>query len=81
MTTATPSRREALAPSLVMEGAMKPMMMRGTQNVISWPIMYCRVTMTFITLSGNTRPQRMPTAMPRSRRKGRLPNSFFIMTS
>ena len=32
MTTATPSRRDAFLPSLVMDGAIKPMMMSGTQN-------------------------------------------------
>ena len=81
MITATPSSRDALVPSRVMDGAMKPMMIRGTQKVMSWPMMYWRVTTTFMTLSGNTSPQRMPTAMPKSRRKGRLSNSFFIFFS
>ena len=35
MITATSSIRVALLPSLVMEGAMKPMMIRGTQKVMS----------------------------------------------
>ena len=35
MITATPKRREALAPSLVMEGAIKPMMISGTQKLMS----------------------------------------------
>ena len=87
--TATPSSREALAPSLVMDGAMKPIIMRGTQKVMSWPMMYCRVTMIFMTPSetpgqgrtGMTRPQMIPMAMPKSRRKGRLLHSFFIISS
>ncbi|VUX13415.1 Uncharacterised protein [Faecalibacterium prausnitzii] len=54
MTIATPSRREAFLPSLVMDGAMKPMMMSGTQKVMSWPMIYCKVTTTFMTLSGKT---------------------------
>ena len=80
MITATPKRREALAPSLVMEGAMKPMMISGTQKLMSWPMMYCSVTTTFMTLSEKTAPHATPTKIPRINRNGRLPKSFFIQT-
>ena len=79
MTIATPSRREAFLPSLVMDGAMKPMMMSGTQKVMSWPMIYCKVTMTFMTLSEKIWPRITPMMMPRSSRNGRLLNSFFII--
>ena len=53
MTMATASRREAFLPSFVMDGAMKPIMISGTQKVMSWPMMYCRVTTTPMVLSLN----------------------------
>ena len=51
---ATPSIREALLPSLVIDGAIKPIMIRGTQKLISCPSTYFRVTTTF----------RIPEVMP-----------------
>ena len=78
MTMATPSSREAFLPSRVMDGAMKPMTISGTQNVISWPMMYCSVTTTFMAPSGKICPSSTPTTMPSNSRNGRLFSSFFI---
>ena len=76
--TATVSMRVALPPSRVMEGAMKPMMMSGTQNMMSWPMMYLAVTTTTIAPRGRTRPSRIPAAMAISRRPGRLLKNFIV---
>ena len=72
MTIATPSRRDAFLPSLVIDGAMKPMMMSGTQKVMSWPMIYCKVTMTFMTLSGKIWPRITPMMMPRAVKNDRI---------
>ena len=69
---ATISMRVALEPILVMEGAMKPMTIRGTQNMMSWLSTYLRVTTMVMTLSGRNRPRTMPTAMPINSFRGRL---------
>ena len=55
-----------------MDGAMKPMTIRGTQNMMSWFRTYFRVTTMVMTLSGRNSPQTMPTAMPISSFRGRL---------
>ena len=38
----------------VMEGAMKPMMISGTQKVMNWPRTYCSETTTFMGPSPKT---------------------------
>ena len=70
--------REAFAPILAIEGAIKPMMISGTQKLISWPITYLTVTTTFITETPAICPKRMPSTTPSSSRNGRMPHSFFI---
>ncbi len=75
---ATISIRVALEPILVMEGAMKPMTIRGTQNMMSWLRTYFRVTTMVITFSGRNRPRIMPAAMPINSFKGRLMPFFSV---
>ena len=70
--------RDTFFPSLVIDGAMNPMMIRGTQNVMSWPRIYLTVTTTFMTASLATRPTRMPITTDTSKMKGRLVKIFFI---
>ena len=57
---------------------MNPMMISGTQNVMSWPRMYLTVTTTFMTVSLATRPTSMPMITETSRMKGRLVSTFFM---
>ena len=75
---ATISILVALEPILVMEGAMKPMTIRGTQNMMTWLSTYFRVTTTVMALSGRNRPKTMPTAMPMSSFRGRLMPLFSV---
>lgn len=53
MAMATPSIPEALLPSFVMDGAMNPMMLSGTQKVITCPRIYFKVTTRFRTHVAN----------------------------
>ena len=80
--------REALLPSWVMDGAIKPIMIRGTQKLINCPRIYFRVTITFNAavvkadseLKFKSRPNPIPKAtLPRSL-NGRLYKNllFFI---
>ena len=78
MTTATPKTRETFEPSLVMDGAMNPMMMSGTQNMMIWLSTYLTVTTTFMTDSFETSPRTMPTTTDTRRMKGRLVTIFFM---
>ena len=48
---ATPSILDAFLPSLVIDGAIKPMMISGTQKLISSDRMNFTVTTMFITAS------------------------------
>ena len=80
MHSATISIREALFPSLVMEGAIKPMMISGTQKLINWPTINFTVTIMFRSAfamavpsaAESKSPAAMPAASARSRRNGRL---------
>ena len=75
-------------PSLVMEGAIKPMMISGTQKLMNWLLMNLTVTRTFsrAAVTGEpsaalrARPAQMPTASATKSLKGRLLKklSFFI---
>ena len=47
--SATPSIREAFFPSLVIDGAIKPITISGTQKLISSDKINLTVTTTFIT--------------------------------
>ena len=47
ITIATPSIREAWLPSFVIEGAINPMIIKGTQKLINCPKIYFAVTTTF----------------------------------
>ena len=81
ITIATPSMREALFPSLVMDGAMKPIIISGTQKVISSPRMYLTVTTTFINASFAASPAAMPIITPSISLAGRLFMILFIDVS
>ena len=73
--------RDTFEPSFVMDGAMKPMIISGTQNIMTWPSTYLTVTTTFITASLATRPTRMPATTATSKINGRLVKNFFMKTS
>ena len=72
--------RVALPPSLVMEGAIKPMMISGTQNMMICPMMYLAVTTTTMAPRGSTSPARMPITIASSSRAGRLLKIFIVLT-
>ena len=84
--SATSSILEALRPSLVIEGAIKPMMISGTQKLISSDSINLTVTTTFITAVPTAPadsipascPAMIPATTPTRRRNGRLLNIFFI---
>ena len=86
---ATPSILDAFLPSLVIDGAIKPMMINGTQKLIISDKIYFTVTTIFITASPaaftDSRPASCPAMIPittpRSSLNGRLENSFFILSS
>ena len=85
MTMATESIRDALLPSFVIDGAINPMMISGTQKLITWPRMYFRVTTTFriamvrpeSSVELNTRPKMIPSTTPTRSLNGRLLKNCF----
>ena len=79
-TRARPSIREALLFRRVMEGAINPMIIKGTQKLIREPSNSLMVRMTCITVAFATRPTTMPTITPIKSQKGRLLVNFFIPT-
>ena len=79
--TAMLSMREALLPMRVMDGAMKPMTISGTQNMMNCPMTYCRETTTFMAPSPKNWPSAMPISSATMSRKGRLVKNFFITAS
>ena len=80
MMSATTSMREALLPSLVMDGAIKPMMISGTQKLMNWLLMNFTVTMmlssAFVIAAPSAalsaRPTPIPTASATRSLNGRL---------
>ena len=84
--SATPSIREALFPSLVIDGAINPMTISGTQKLISSDSINLTVTTTFIKASPAafmdsipaSCPAIIPSTTPTSSLNGRLVNTFFI---
>ena len=64
--SATPSIREAFFPSLVMDGAIKPMTIRGTQKLIISARIYLIVTTKFITASPTFFTDSIPASCPRN---------------
>ena len=80
MQSATASIRDALLPSLVMEGAMKPMMISGTQKLMNWLEMNLTVTMILSSalaipdpsIALRASPAAIPTASATSSLNGRL---------
>ena len=77
--TATPNILDAFLPSFVIDGAINPIIISGTQNVISCPSTYLTVTTIFITSSFAIRPTKIPMITPRKSRNGRLLHIFFTI--
>ena len=86
---ATPSILDAFLPSLVIDGAIKPMIISGTQKLIISDKINFTVTTIFITAAPaaftDSRPASCPAMIPittpRSSLNGRLENSFFMLSS
>ena len=79
MNKATISIRAALFPSLVMEGAINPMIISGTQKLINCAAIYFTVTTMFkmawdtpLSIPLKPSPKQMPTANATKSLKGRL---------
>ena len=71
MQSATISILDALFPSLVIEGAINPIMISGTQKLMNCPTMYLTHTSTFSTAAPNAEPSEAfsasPTMIPKAR--------------
>ena len=87
--SAAPSILDAFLPSLVIDGAIKPIMISGTQKLINSDKINFTVTTIFITASPAaftvsrpaSCPAMIPVTTPRSSLNGRLENSFFMLSS
>ena len=77
-TSATPSIRDALFPSFVIDGAINPMTINGTTKLMTCPRIFFNGTTTLITFSGKICPKIIPITMPINNFTGRLLNIFFI---
>ena len=62
--SATISILDALFPRRVMEGAINPMIIRGTQKLISWPEMNFTQTMMLRIASASALPSAAASARP-----------------
>ena len=71
--------RETLPLSEAMEGATKPMIIRGTRKKIIWPLTCLTTSTIFINSSGMTNPAMIPTTTAKIKTKIVFEKIFFIM--
>ena len=79
--SATPRMRDTFSPSFAMEGAMKPMMMSGTQNMMTWRSTSPTVATTAMTSAEASCPKPRPIATATSRMNGRLVTTRFAIAA